>query len=137
MTLIGLLVRFPLPETPAGVEPGAVGTIFEELPSAPNPDTKVRVRIGDYESPWVMPGGLEFMPALDEEQARRCTLWYVEKLAHGDVEWSGRMARFDDVAALVQEAKTSGRDIRIRVLAPHHASLDELISLESLGAERI
>jgi hypothetical protein len=118
MTLIGLLVRFPLPETPDGIEPGAVGTIVEEGPSSPNPDTKVRVRIGDYESTWITPAGLEFMPTLDEAQAFRGALWHVEKLVGDDVEWSGRLTRFDDVVVLVQEVKASGHDVRVRVLAP-------------------
>jgi hypothetical protein len=36
-------VCIPLPETPAGVEPGAVGTIFEELPSAPDPPDRLAI----------------------------------------------------------------------------------------------
>jgi hypothetical protein len=134
MTLIGLLVRFPLPETPEGIEPGAVGTIIEEGPSSPNPDTRVRVRIGDYESPWITPGGLEFMPTLEEAQAIRGAVWYVEKLVGGDVEWSGRLTRFDDVVALVREVKASGHEVRVRVIAPYYASLAELALPESLEA---
>jgi hypothetical protein len=135
MSLIGLLVRFPLPETPDGIEPGAVGTIIKEGPSSPNPDTKVRVRIGNYESPWIPPSGLEFMPTLEQAQAIRGALWYVEKLVRDDVEWSGRLTRFDDVVALVREVKASGHQVRVRVLAPYCASLAELTSLECLDAD--
>ena len=63
-TSIGLPVCFPQRVTPHGVSPGAIGIIFDEPGVRPwpnEPDPRVRVRIGNYQSPWVMPGGPEFV----------------------------------------------------------------------------
>jgi hypothetical protein len=60
-TLIGRRVRFPRRVTPRGVSPGAIGIILGVQPWPNEADPKVRVRIGNYQSPWAMPGGLEFV----------------------------------------------------------------------------
>jgi hypothetical protein len=60
-TLLYKSARFPLRMTPEAVEPGAIGTIIEveQFPGLAGPGPKVRIRVGDYESPWVLPGQLE------------------------------------------------------------------------------
>jgi hypothetical protein len=60
-TLLYKSARFPLRMTPEAVEPGAIGTIIEveQSPHLTGTGPKVRIRVGDYESPWILPGQLE------------------------------------------------------------------------------
>ena len=62
-TLFGQPARFPLRLTPEGVRPGAIGTIFdvEGLPTQMAPVPRVRIRIENYASSWVLPDQYEIV----------------------------------------------------------------------------
>jgi hypothetical protein len=57
---IGTKVRVVEPFRPENVPAGTVGTIvlIEPLPAAIGPPQRVRVKFGDYISPWLMPAQL-------------------------------------------------------------------------------
>jgi hypothetical protein len=60
-TLLYKSARFRLRMTPEAVEPGAIGTIIEveQISHLTDLGPKVRIRVGNYESPWILPEQLE------------------------------------------------------------------------------
>jgi len=55
-TLLYKSARFCLRMTPQAVEPGAIGLIVDvEQSPRPAPGLRVRIRVGDYVSPWIPP----------------------------------------------------------------------------------
>jgi hypothetical protein len=61
-TLLYKSARFPLRMTPEAVEPGAIGLIIdvEQSPRSAR-GLRVRIRVGDYVSPWIPPGQVEIL----------------------------------------------------------------------------
>jgi uncharacterized membrane protein len=58
---IGTKVRFVEPFRPESVAPGAVGVVvlIEPLPAVFGPPPRLRVKFGDYVSPWLMGSQLQ------------------------------------------------------------------------------
>jgi hypothetical protein len=65
MLPIGTRVRFVEPFRPRNVAPGAVGVVvlIEPLPAAFGPPPRLRVKFGDYVTPWLIPSQLEAVSA--------------------------------------------------------------------------
>jgi len=61
ISLLYKSARFPLRMTPDAVEPGAIGIVVEvkQALQLTGPGPQVRIRVGDYNSPWMLPGQFE------------------------------------------------------------------------------